>query len=129
MSDPDLVDEVVTITLSAAGGGYTNVPNKTVSVVTWDITANRSIVLETVPVDIDENGTDRPFGFRLNRIPFSNVDVRASSSHANVTFPDGNEVTFHRIRDGWDDGLSKHCLLYTSPSPRDRTRTRMPSSA
>ena len=22
-----------------------------------------------------------------------------------------------------------HCLLYTSPSPRDRTRTRMPSSA
>ena len=24
---------------------------------------------------------------------------------------------------------SHHCLLYTSPSPRDRTRTRMPSSA
>ena len=26
-------------------------------------------------------------------------------------------------------GLSEHCLLYTSPSPRDRTRSRMPSSA
>ena len=26
-------------------------------------------------------------------------------------------------------GLCKHCLLYTSPSPRDRTRSRMPSSA
>ena len=26
-------------------------------------------------------------------------------------------------------GLIKHCLLYTSPSPRDRTRSRMPSSA
>ena len=25
--------------------------------------------------------------------------------------------------------LFKHCLLYTSPSPRDRTRSRMPSSA
>ena len=25
--------------------------------------------------------------------------------------------------------LIKHCLLYTSPSPRDRTRSRMPSSA
>ena len=24
---------------------------------------------------------------------------------------------------------SKDCLLYTSPSPRDRTRSRMPSSA
>ena len=23
----------------------------------------------------------------------------------------------------------RHCLLYTSPSPRDRTRSRMPSSA
>ena len=23
----------------------------------------------------------------------------------------------------------QHCLLYTSPSPRDRTRSRMPSSA
>ena len=25
--------------------------------------------------------------------------------------------------------LKKGCLLYTSPSPRDRTRSRMPSSA
>ena len=25
--------------------------------------------------------------------------------------------------------LASHCLLYTSPSPRDRTRSRMPSSA
>ena len=34
----------------------------------------------------------------------------------------------------WDSGLSllltkEDCLLYTSPSPRDRTRSRMPSSA
>ena len=27
------------------------------------------------------------------------------------------------------DEALKHCLLYTSPSPRDRTRSRMPSSA
>ena len=26
-------------------------------------------------------------------------------------------------------GYTKSCLLYTSPSPRDRTRSRMPSSA
>ena len=26
-------------------------------------------------------------------------------------------------------GLPRVCLLYTSPSPRDRTRSRMPSSA
>ena len=33
------------------------------------------------------------------------------------------EVTVH-VR-----GKDIHCLLYTSPSPRDRTRSRMPSSA
>ena len=27
------------------------------------------------------------------------------------------------------DGMNQICLLYTSPSPRDRTRSRMPSSA
>ena len=27
------------------------------------------------------------------------------------------------------DDLEKHCLLYTSPSPRDRQKARMPSSA
>ena len=26
-------------------------------------------------------------------------------------------------------GKARNCLLYTSPSPRDRTRSRMPSSA
>ena len=33
--------------------------------------------------------------------------------------------------DGYEEGLSLtySCLLYTSPSPRDRTRSRMPSSA
>ena len=28
-----------------------------------------------------------------------------------------------------DIARNKDCLLYTSPSPRDRTRSRMPSSA
>ena len=28
-----------------------------------------------------------------------------------------------------DNQLLRTCLLYTSPSPRDRTRSRMPSSA
>ena len=30
---------------------------------------------------------------------------------------------------GFEMKLEKRCLLYTSPSPRDRTRSRMPSSA
>ena len=31
--------------------------------------------------------------------------------------------------DGYSKGKGGSCLLYTSPSPRDRTRSRMPSSA
>ena len=34
--------------------------------------------------------------------------------------------TFYRLE---ANGVIKDCLLYTSPSPRDRTRSRMPSSA
>ena len=30
---------------------------------------------------------------------------------------------------GFHGGITMTCLLYTSPSPRDRTRSRMPSSA
>ena len=45
---------------------------------------------------------------------------------------DGEEVltegTDPLDTDSDDDGLDD-CLLYTSPSPRDRTRSRMPSSA
>ena len=39
-------------------------------------------------------------------------------SKTSVTTSDLNSVHFYDI-----------CLLYTSPSPRDRTRSRMPSSA
>ena len=31
--------------------------------------------------------------------------------------------------DGVNGEISSDCLLYTSPSPRDRVRSRMPSSA
>ena len=34
-----------------------------------------------------------------------------------------------KIIENWKKVQSKTCLLYTSPSPRDRTRSRMPSSA
>ena len=38
------------------------------------------------------------------------------------------------LREGWAINMKRtrrlyNCLLYTSPSPRDRTRSRMPSSA
>ena len=47
---------------------------------------------------------------------------------------DPEEVSFMfsggiRLDVDYTPGMLYHCLLYTSPSPRDRTRSRMPSSA
>ena len=44
----------------------------------------------------------------------------------------GHMAAFNRVTKGASTGqspLNNICLLYTSPSPRDRTRSRMPSSA
>ena len=42
---------------------------------------------------------------------------------------DREQVTAEQVRQTVHTHLAKSCLLYTSPSPRDRTRSRMPSSA
>jgi len=39
------------------------------------------------------------------------------------------DAIMHKMIDKYQLNESKICLLYTSPSPRDRTRSRMPSSA
>ena len=48
-------------------------------------------------------------------VPTNRLDLRA-------TMPDFVTVSFYKM-------FGYPCLLYTSPSPRDRTRSRMPSSA
>ena len=39
------------------------------------------------------------------------------------------EVNPYAVRAMSEEGYDISCLLYTSPSPRDRQKTRMPSSA
>ena len=41
----------------------------------------------------------------------------------------GATMTFAQLAKASGQALVSACLLYTSPSPRDRTRSRMPSSA
>ena len=49
----------------------------------------------------------------------------------NWKFSDLNQIIKNNIGEisFYNDQTSTNCLLYTSPSPRDRTRSRMPSSA
>ena len=48
-----------------------------------------------------------------------------------ITFPDGNKKEVDKGINGFElaSQISKSCLLYTSPSPRDVEESRMPSSA
>ena len=49
-----------------------------------------------------------------------------------VLGPSTNTIVQPEFDDMRPAGVTNHysrCLLYTSPSPRDRTRSRMPSSA
>ena len=48
-------------------------------------------------------------------------------SETDVTEPD--QSTEDEWQESPDTPQQEDCLLYTSPSPRDRTRSRMPSSA
>ena len=42
---------------------------------------------------------------------------------------DGIFKWWENVSEAYEAGTPLSCLLYTSPSPRDRTRSRMPSSA
>ena len=56
---------------------------------------------------------------------FDKIDLRGPQ---NYSWAQGGTSQNSFIRDTWSRDL-QGCLLYTSPSPRDRTRSRMPSSA
>ena len=59
------------------------------------------------------------------------MDTQKSAKLAEMSYEIGKTKVKKRIPNAIEnvnDHL-KDCLLYTSPSPRDRTRSRMPSSA
>ena len=65
--------------------------------------------------------------FHLPDIFFNNLMFGIESAGNKLA----NLIGIHpcKVDNFWININSKYCLLYTSPSPRDRTRSRMPSSA
>ena len=59
----------------------------------------------------------------VSREPFPNPIFTGPDVTRQLLVPDSKEFSVNMINFG------KGCLLYTSPSPRDRQRSRMPSSA
>ena len=53
------------------------------------------------------------------------VDIKVSGGHGNYRFEADDLKKLLSLKVRWIEA----CLLYTSPSPRDRQKSRMPSSA
>ena len=59
---------------------------------------------------------------------YTSVETLATEENAQG-YPMESPTTSERAQKVVNYGVDLACLLYTSPSPRDRTRSRMPSSA
>ena len=94
----------------------------------------------TTGADVDisgwtvSDGVGERFTFPAGSTISANGHVTLVASWAGTLPADTYEIGVAVLNDGGDvielsDGTNVACLLYTSPSPRDRTRSRMPSSA
>ena len=89
-------------------------------------------VIQIALVDTPGMHTDQPKA--MNRVMNQTAEQALSGVDAVVMLTDGkiwNELDERVYQKVKRSGSPKYwvCLLYTSPSPRDRTRSRMPSSA
>ena len=64
-----------------------------------------------------------------NIVCFRNLEEATNESIALFGDKEASGIVLQRAYDDYYNGYQDNCLLYTSPSPRDRTRSRMPSSA
>ena len=67
----------------------------------------------------------------LISIDKAKYDDKIKGIYLNIDMVNASMATLEEIRDKLQEfkDSTDNCLLYTSPSPRDRTRSRMPSSA
>ena len=56
-------------------------------------------------------------------------EERLKNYSYDITYATNSELGFDYLKDNMKYSSNKFCLLYTSPSPRDSFRSRMPSSA
>eukprot|EP00657_Telonema_sp_P-1_P012590 TRINITY_DN9243_c0_g1_i1.p1 TRINITY_DN9243_c0_g1~~TRINITY_DN9243_c0_g1_i1.p1 ORF type:complete len:188 (-),score=15.80 TRINITY_DN9243_c0_g1_i1:73-636(-) len=84
--------------------------------------SDASILIRGLKVDIAESSINStPSAVNLEELPPQGANV----SHGFLAVL--NDESAQSVT--WTLADSRTCLLYTSPSPRDRTRSRMPSSA
>ena len=80
-------------------------------------------IIETIFTDNYREG--------MTQIDFVREDIPLVAERLGITLPKnlGDVIYSMKYRTALPTTVIETCLLYTSPSPRDRTRSRMPSSA
>ena len=68
-------------------------------------------------------------GLNMDALHHSGVDEALEEERIQASLHTLRELSGQAIRGWLSPGKSQSCLLYTSPSPRDRQKSRMPSSA
>ena len=64
-----------------------------------------------------------------DHIGIENISVEPNKLYEAVSALRNYGFNYLQCQGGYDEGPGKNCLLYTSPSPRDLSTSRMPSSA
>ena len=81
-----------------------------------------SILLFLFPIISSSQAWTKPSGEIYAKLFYGSVTAKEQYGFDGTQKPMADNVTENAFFD-------RSCLLYTSPSPRDRTRSRMPSSA
>ena len=93
-----------------------------------------SIKINSTPIGIELIDLNFHYGDGINVLENINLNIPPNSTVC-ITGPEGSgkSTLMNLIAGTYSDFtgvlMYNNCLLYTSPSPRDRTRSRMPSSA
>ena len=86
------------------------------------VVAEARLHMEAREVEIEE-------ARRLAAAAATSVDTIQIADFTVLTPAGQGAETRELFTEVWEEDFAHLCLLYTSPSPRDRTRSRMPSSA
>ena len=132
--DIDKIVTTVSTNVSAADTTTHNLVEK--DVVRMNVVPNLVVGIgTTTPIAVNYNSEFEKL--LINPVTFIASDVETNQIDiVDHGFKTGDKVFYDGSATGLSTGTyfinkvsSRSCLLYTSPSPRDRTRSRMPSSA
>ena len=135
-AEPVLASNVTLGTGIVKAANIQDAATSTLSCTTDSTTTVATADSSTLSVGMAVSGTNIPAGATIVTVPnatsFTISSAATGGATSTLTFQKG--ITSAKIEDdavtsAKVSGLVKGCLLYTSPSPRDLSTSRMPSSA